>query len=284
MTERVLALVDGSIYSESVCHYAAWVASRLGAPVEVMHVLGRREAPETLDLSGALQLGARSALLNELAELDAQRAKLAQARGHAILDAARTAIEADGAGPVTSRLRRGDLLDALAEAEPGLRCVVIGKRGEAADFAKGHLGSNLERVARAATVPVLVASRAFRPIAKALVAWDASPSADAAVARMTSSPVFAGLEVALVHVGEPTAAMTAQMAAAADRLRAAGLEVTSDFVSGEREAALERHLVEGGFDLLVMGAHGHGRIRRLIIGSTTTAMIRASKTPVLLFR
>jgi nucleotide-binding universal stress UspA family protein len=74
------------------------------------------------------------------------------------------------------------------------------------------------------------------------------------------------------------------MAAAADRLRSAGLEVTTDFVSGEREAALERRLVAGGFDLLVMGAHGHGRIRRLIIGSTTTAMIRASKTPVLLFR
>ena len=32
------------------------------------------------------------------------------------------------------------------------------KRGEAADFAKGHLGSNLERIVRGTSVPVLVAA------------------------------------------------------------------------------------------------------------------------------
>ena len=39
-----------------------------------------------------------------------------------------------------------------------------------------------------------------------------------------------------------------------------------------------------GFGLLVMGAYGHSRIRSLIIGSTTTAMVRAVKVPVLLYR
>jgi len=37
-------------------------------------------------------------------------------------------------------------------------------------------------------------------------------------------------------------------------------------------------------NLLVMGAYGHSRIRYLIIGSTTTEMIRTCKIPVLLFR
>jgi nucleotide-binding universal stress UspA family protein len=36
-------------------------------------------------------------------------------------------------------------------------------------------------------------------------------------------------------------------------------------------------------DLLVMGAYGHSRIRRLIIGSTTAEMIRLCRIPVLLF-
>ena len=65
MTDKILALVDGSIYSESVCHHAAWAASRLNSGVDLLHVLGRREAP-TGDLSGALRLGARTAILNEL--------------------------------------------------------------------------------------------------------------------------------------------------------------------------------------------------------------------------
>ncbi|MDF1750857.1 MAG: universal stress protein, partial [Alphaproteobacteria bacterium] len=37
-------------------------------------------------------------------------------------------------------------------------------------------------------------------------------------------------------------------------------------------------------DLLVMGAYGHSRIRNLIIGSTTSAMLRLCKIPVMMFR
>jgi hypothetical protein len=33
MTDKIIALVDGSIYSESVCEHAAWIAARTGAPV-----------------------------------------------------------------------------------------------------------------------------------------------------------------------------------------------------------------------------------------------------------
>jgi len=40
--------------------------------------------------------------------------------------------------------------------------------------------------------------------------------------------------------------------------------------------------VQSGFDMQVMGAYGHSR--SLIIGSTTTAMIRACKVPVVLMR
>jgi len=72
-SQKIVALVDGSLYSASVCDHAAWIASRTGAPVELMHVLGRREAADSHDHSGAIALGARTALLEELAALDAQR-------------------------------------------------------------------------------------------------------------------------------------------------------------------------------------------------------------------
>ena len=35
MTQKIIALVDGSIYSESVCHHAAWIARKTDAPVEL---------------------------------------------------------------------------------------------------------------------------------------------------------------------------------------------------------------------------------------------------------
>jgi len=37
-------------------------------------------------------------------------------------------------------------------------------------------------------------------------------------------------------------------------------------------------------DLLIMGAYGHSRIRHLIVGSTTTAVLRSCTIPVLLLR
>ena len=40
---NLTALIDGSVYSQSVCDHAAWAAQRLGATVRLVHVIGRRE-------------------------------------------------------------------------------------------------------------------------------------------------------------------------------------------------------------------------------------------------
>ena len=281
---RILTLLDGSAYSESVCHHTAWFARKLGAGVEAMHVLGRREGAASSDLSGTLRLGARAALLDELTTLDEQRARLARARGQAILDDARAILDQAGVPVVNTRLYKGDLLDAVREVGRGVRGITIGKRGERADFASGHLGSNLERIVRMSEVPVFVASREFRPVSKVLLAYDASASAWAAVDRMASSPVFSDLEICVLCAGpdEALALITAQEGVLA--LQTAGLSATSRAVVGEPDEVLNRVVTDEGFDLLVMGAYGHSRIRSLIFGSTTTAMIRSVKIPVLLFR
>ncbi|SIT79402.1 Nucleotide-binding universal stress protein, UspA family [Pontibaca methylaminivorans] len=281
---RILALLDGSAYSRSVCRHTAWIARRLNAGVEAMHVLGRREGAVTADFSGALGLGARTALLEELSALDEQRAKLAQAKGHAILEDAKAILEQDGIPDVTLRLKKGDLLEAVRELEDESRAIIIGKRGEGADFASGHLGSNLERIVRSSRVPVFVASREFRPISKVLVAYDGSASAKVAIERMAASPVFADLDVCVLTAAQDSTHARKVAGEAVATLHAAGITASSRIATGEVEDALNKLVSEEGFDLLVMGAYGHGRIRSLIIGSTTTAMIRSVKIPVLLYR
>jgi nucleotide-binding universal stress UspA family protein len=284
MTDRIIALVDGSIYAQSLCDHAAWVALRTGWPVEVLHVLGRREGAEKADLSGAIALGARTALLAELADLDAQRARLIGHRGRAILEDARAILDRAGVAQVTTRLRHGDIVDTVAEQESGAAMVLIGKRGEAADFAKGHLGSNLERIVRASTRPVFVAARAFRPIARVLVAYDGGPSAMRAVDHIARSPLYQGLAVSVVTVGAPSQAVQKGLADASAMLRAAGIEAETRVLTGQPDVVLGKLVDEAPFDLVVMGAYGHSRIRTLIIGSTTTQMIRSCKVPIVLIR
>lgn len=284
MTIKILALVDGSTYATSVCHAAAWIAKSLGGGVDLLHILPDTHSKGSGDLSGALKLGARTALLEELVSLDAQRAKLAAAQGHAILDDAKVLIEADGIAPIGLKLRHGDLIETLTALQPEARALVVGKRGEGSAGAFEHLGSNLERIIRSATVPVFVAARESRLITSVLIAYDGSASADRAVERMTQSPVFGGLAAVLAYVGADTPAIRHQMEAAQARLIAAGLHVTIAVETGEPDVTLQRKISAEGFDLLVMGAYGHSRIRNLIIGSTTTAMIRACKVPVLIYR
>ncbi|WP_103258877.1 universal stress protein [Tabrizicola aquatica] len=282
--QKIVALVDGSVYSASVCDHAAWIASRTGAPVELLHVLGRDEASDTHDHSGAIRLGARTALLKELAELDAQRAKLLGQRGRAILEDAAALLEKAGVTGITTRLRHGDLVEAVADVEADAGVILLGKRGEAADFARVHLGSNLERIIRASHKPVFVASRAFRPIQKVLVAHDGGGSARKAVDHIARSPLFRGLAVQVVTVGQATAEVTQALSDAKALLLSAGIAADTAVLPGQPETALAGLVEQAPFDMLVMGAYGHSRIRSLIIGSTTTAMIRACKVPVVLVR
>lgn len=284
MSEKIIALVDGSIYSESVCNHAAWIAQRTQAPVELIHVLGRREAPDKTDLSGAIRLGARTRLMEELAELDAQRAKLVSHRGRAVLEDARAIVDRDGVTGITTRLRHGDIVEAIGEIEQEARVIVIGKRGEAADFAKGHLGSNLERIVRASHRPVFVASRAFKPIERVLVAYDGGVSAMKAVDHIARSRLFAGLAVTVVTVGNETPETRKGLADAKALLQAAGIEAETRVLPGQPETELGKMVDEEGFGMVVMGAYGHTRIRSLVIGSTTTEMVRSCKVPVVLMR
>jgi nucleotide-binding universal stress UspA family protein len=282
---KLLALIDGSAYSASVCDHAAWAAGRTGAAVELAHVLGRRgESSEPVNLSGSIGVEERSALLRELAELDAQQAKLAQRRGRLILDEAKGRLEAAGVGPVTTRLRFGDIVEAVHELEKDADLLVCGKRGEAADFARLHLGSNLERVARASHRPLLVASRAFKPIRRFLIAFDGGTSALKAVDHVARDPLFVGLECHLLRVGADAAETRRSVEDAAALLHAGGHDVRADIESGSADAVIARRVASDGIDLLVMGAYGHSRIRTLIIGSTTSEMIRSCLIPVVLFR
>lgn len=282
---KVLSCLDGSVYADSVTDHAAWAALKLKAPVELLHVLGRRDVSTAApDLSGSIAADAQQHLLAELAALDADRARLAQKRGRLLLDAARERLGKAGVADVTLSLRHGDLLEAIAEREADAALIVIGKRGEAADFASLHLGSNLERVVRSAHRPVLVASRAFRPIRRILIAFDGGASALKAVDHVSRSPLFADLAVTLVMAGAPSPENQRKLDNAVAQLKAGGLQATARVEPGQADAVIAGIVEREGVDLLVMGAYGHSRIRSLIIGSTTTEMIRSCKVPIALFR
>lgn len=282
---KLIAFLDGSQYAKSVCDHAAWVAGKVGGSVSLIHVLGRRdESKAPVDLSGSIGLGARTALLEELAELDGKSARLAHQLGRAILDDAREILQTAGIDDVSSMLRNDNIVDTVRAFEDEANLIIIGKRGEAHQSDENHLGSNFENVVRSSHKPILVASMEFQPVKRCLVAFDGGVSALKAVDYLARKPVFNDIECRLLSVAEPGNDMLQQLGAAEAKLSDAGYQVEATVQAGQVENVIGEAIKTDRIDLLLMGAYGHSRIRNFIIGSTTTAMIRTCKVPVLLFR
>ncbi|WP_416137753.1 universal stress protein [Halomonas sp. HK25] len=284
MTERVMAAIDGSMFSEGVCDAAAWASLALGAPLTFLHVNDNHGAPEERNLSGNLRAGARERLLEELSQLDEQRAKVAQEQGRLMLQAVRERAVEDGVSDPATRQRNGTLVETLEELQGEMRLLVIGKRGEGAEHHSDHLGSNLERVVRTLHRPILMVPDSFRRPERVMLAFDGSQTTRKGVEMLAKSPLFAGIPVHVVIVGAETGEHRSQLEWALKTLRDAGHEAEGAIRAGEVEATLRSYQVEQGIDLLVMGAYGHSRIRHLLVGSTTTEMLRHASVPILLLR
>jgi nucleotide-binding universal stress UspA family protein len=278
MTGKVIACIDNSQYAESVCDYAAWSVARMNAPLSLLHVVDRDESAIVQNFSGSIGLGAQEALLQELAGLDQQRARIALEQGKLMLQAAVQRVEAKGIHQVETRQRHGELVDTLVELAPETRMLVVGKRGHRSASAHGHIGSHVESLIRALNRPVLIAQQSFAPPQQVMMAFDGSLTMRKGVHMVAASPLFKGLPCHLVMVGPNTDAARAQLEDAATVLKNASFETLTAIVSGEADVALTQYQQQHHVDLMIMGAYGHSRIRHLILGSTTTAMI--SKTTI----
>ncbi|HEX9785915.1 MAG TPA: universal stress protein [Opitutaceae bacterium] len=280
--KRILVCTDGSAYGQVCCQYAGWLSGRTGAAVEVLYVSDLRqfEVPLIADLSGSLGIQPYQAILRQLQELEEKKAAVV------LENASRTVSEAGAKGEVIGSHKTGLLVDCLTDHEAEADLVLLGKRGENANFATEHLGSTMERVVRASTRPCLVTSRSFKPVSRLLVSYDGGASCGKAIDFLASSDAFKGLEIHVVTVAGAIDADTAlhHLRDAETRLRAAGFQPVCQMLHGTAEDQIAAYVAGNAINLLVMGAYGHSRIRYLIIGSTTTEMIRTCKIPVLLFR
>lgn len=282
---HVLVCTDGSAYAESVYDHAGWAAGRLEASVEVLYVIDhQRGHADTTDLSGNMVVNGREELLSELAELDARKSKILQAHGRDILAAAEERLVAQGVTSPRLTLRHGSFIDTVAEVEDRADLVVIGKRGETAGLASDHLGANLERVVRGSRHPVLVTSRAFKPVETVLIAYDGGPSAQKAIRHAAEGQLLKDLDILILRVGNDTPANRDSLVAAAAELEKTGRRVRTVLKAGDPEDVIAETIAAENVDLLVVGAYGHSRIRQLIVGSTTTTLIRTCRIPLLMFR
>lgn len=280
--QKVIACIDGSSISNAVCDAAAWAASLIKAPLLLLHTVEKPDLLES-DLSGAIGVDARDALMAELAELDAQRNRLAVEHGKAILAAAKTRATEDGASDIELLQRHGDVLDALEEKAEDIRLIVMGRHGNKEGISN-HLGSHAERAARVRSEPLLMTVGEFRAPTNFMLAYDGRDTSRKALQRVMASPLLQSLPCHLVMVGDNTQANQVRLNDAATSLKQAGFEVKASLLNGPIFSALQQYKREHSIALLVMGAYGHSAVREFFVGSNTTRMISSSETPLLIIK
>lgn len=278
---QVIACIDGvGERSAAICDAASWASLQLDAPLKLLHVLDRSQYPTETDLTGSIGLGSRESLLEELASLDERRGKLAREQGRLMLDAARDHALQQGISEPQVLQRHGDLVETLEELEQDTRLLVFGRGGSTGEA----LGRHVEAVIRALHRPMLLVPGDFKAPERFLIAYDGSPTARKAVDMVARSPLFKGLPCDLLMIGPSTTDVKMELKRAEEELTQAGFEVTAEIVAGDVEQTLLNEVVMRRADMLVMGAYGHSRIRQMLVGSTTSNLIRQTSVPLLLLR
>ena len=287
--KTILLCSDGSAFAEGIYRYGAWFARKFQAQTRVLYVTDIRsqKVVSTGNFTGSIGLGASDQLLTDLVNLEHERAKLNNQRSRLILQNADQVLKAEGLSDVELLNPTGFLVDCFHDFEADADMVVLGKRGEAADFASGHLGANIDRIVRSSTRPCLVTPKTFAPIERLLIAYDGSPTGKRVLNFLVDSAAgFKEIEIHLLTVAKSDSdtVKSQDLAAAQTILHQAGLNSTTQLLSGDPEKVIGSYIEQNQISLLLMGAYGHNRIRHLVIGSTTVQLLRSVQVPVLLFR
>lgn len=281
---RVVACIDGSQAAPAVCDYAAWASKHMETPLMLLHVLDEERYPAEPDLAGSIGLGSREQLLEDLAELDRKRSKLALEHGHHMLDEAKKRVGDVGIEDVIQRQRHGDLTESLLALENQTRLLVMGLHGESSSERDTHVGSQLETVIRSMHRPILLVPDEYTQPRSAMLAFDGSATAFKGVELLAGSPVLKGMPLHLVMVGPETSDRWEQLKKAEQMLAGLEAEITLAIRAGDVEPALHAYQEEQDIDILVMGAYGHSRIRQFLVGSTTAKMLETARKPLVVLR
>jgi nucleotide-binding universal stress UspA family protein len=191
----------------------------------------------------------------------------------------------------------------LAEAEDAAMVVVGSHRAGA--FGRVASGGTAERLLHGSACPVAVAPRGYRrrgadKLGRIGVAFIDSPDGREAVAYAAGLAARSGLPLTLVSVvtvhhtwfvpeavrpEEETVPIQVrkEYQEALDRALAElpdGVQATGELLYGEVVDELSV-VGERGVDLLVCGSRGYGPLRRVLLGTVSSALVRQASVPVL---
>lgn len=279
MIKTILVPTDGSEYGNTAIDYGVYISKRLAATLTGFHVIDVRlmQGPVITDISGSIGLPPYQEFYPVIEKGLDERADV-------ILKAFAARCTAGGVQAET-RKAVGVIDEAIIAEAKHHDWIILAQRGEHFHIAKGGiLGSTAEAVTRHAGKPVLVTPQRYQDIESMALAYDGSPPAQHALelAVFLAEKMAWPLTLLMVTEDQGRAAKWAKKAEA--YLEPFSIDCETVVMAGKEDRAILQFIREGSVELMVMGAYGRNRLQELLIGSTTSHVIRNSTIPVLLTR
>ena len=282
----VLACVHAQGHPSAVCDGATWAARRLHAPLNFLQVIDEGEAHtgETRfsDLTGYDTGPTRTQALDAM---PGSHIIGGQSHSQQLLEGVRARALHLGHTMVELSLRQGQLTDALRDLSEEIRLVVMGLHSHHLDAPWRQGDHHVEQALRTVQQPMLVVTRShFTPPTAFALAYHGGPESLALVDAVAECELLQGMPCHLVHVGNRTADLQAEMTQAAQRLADAGFSTHLVVESGDVAQVMARHLTIQQLPLLVMSAFTHDGWRQKLLGTTTSTLLRRTPASVLVLR
>ena len=280
MIKKILVSIDGSKHTDAATQYGIFLAKNLDAALTAIHVMDTRmlEGPLMADVSGWIGAQPYGAQLQQFREL-------LQQRGESVVQSFKSACDRAGMDHEVET-KMGHPSRVILDEEIKTELVIIGQKGEHAVFGGDLIGSNTERIARNSIKPCLVVPEAFQPVSRILAAYDGSGHASQALHEAIELALTLAVELVIVTVSERGHRHDIDQTSA-DGIKLAEAhkcDARALVLDGVPENIILDQAKQQHCDLIAAGAHGHGRIREMFIGSTTTRLLARSALPVLIVR
>jgi nucleotide-binding universal stress UspA family protein len=276
---RILVPTDGSEAAAAAAGYAIRLSAVFESTIIALHVVDVRmiEGPvlQTIgSMWGDIPLPVhQEGVTRTLRE-----------RGDRVLDDLARRAQEDGL-PIETSLEIGIVSEVIVERARAVDLVVMGRRGEYAEFGSHAVGATVGSVVRRSPRPVLVCPRGQDALERPLVAYDGSDHATRALEIAVEYAEKRGCPLHVVCVRGDARDAGRVLEEACDYAR--GHRVEPVPMPKEGDAAADRILEAASdvqADMLIMGAHGKGRLKEFLVGSTTGTLLESFDHPILLYR
>lgn len=271
----VIAFVDGSPWDASVIQHASWAAKAIEQPLTVVAPDDSPDREPAITYDAYQQMNPQEDMYRELAAqpmahfMDSDTASIEIAQ-----NAARRAKD-HGVGRVRTTTT-SDPIPYFIENYTDSGDLLVTARREGSDTHSRRLDQFLKVRSRV----MLLAPESFSPVETWMIALDGKPAVGRAVDFLCNRRLLAKKPGMAVIVGNEYQSRI-HFRDAVRHLQSSNHEVKSHELQGSADDVLAAVLAVSPVDMLVMGAYGQGRFRKLTERSTTSRLLKTFRGPVL---